>query len=171
MLSSHKASSCFNHFLFSALLGSQVRRNLRWAGRWRWSSLLCWMSEGSFYCSLEVWPLFPFFHLYSWNLLMLLVFLIQFNPVSLFSPFSQIINSPQSALQSLHIDIPDLWPHIGSGTTPKFLVFISGNVWDILDPNVCIWILANTKMLNCIVLHDIAQVSRWRYQMAFLINN
>jgi len=36
-----------------------------------------------------------------------------------YSPFSQITHLPQRALQSVHIDIPDLWPHIGSGTTPK----------------------------------------------------
>jgi len=34
---------------------------------------------------------------------------IQFNSVYLYSPFSQITKS-QSALQSVHIDIPDLWP-------------------------------------------------------------
>jgi len=44
---------------------------------------------------------------------------IQFNSVYSYSPFSQIRNLPLSALQSVHIDIPDLWPHIGSGETPK----------------------------------------------------
>jgi len=37
----------------------------------------------------------------------------------LYSPFSQITNLPQSALQSVHIDIPDPEPHIGAGKTPK----------------------------------------------------
>jgi len=45
----------------------------------------------------------------------------QFNSIQFifYSPLSQITNYPQRALQSVHIDIPDLWPHIGSGTTPK----------------------------------------------------
>jgi len=45
--------------------------------------------------------------------------LIQFNSVYLYSPFSQIRNWPQSALQSVHIDIPVPKPHIGSEKTPK----------------------------------------------------
>jgi len=35
---------------------------------------------------------------------------IQFNSVYLYSPISQITNVSRSALQSVHIDIPDLWP-------------------------------------------------------------
>jgi len=31
----------------------------------------------------------------------------------------QITNLSQRALQSVHIDVPDLWPQIGSGKTPK----------------------------------------------------
>jgi len=38
----------------------------------------------------------------------------------LYSPFSQITNLSQSALQSVHIDIPVPEPHIGSGKTPKY---------------------------------------------------
>jgi len=38
---------------------------------------------------------------------------LQFNSVYLYSPFSQIKNVSQRDLQSVHIDIPDLWPHIG----------------------------------------------------------
>jgi len=37
----------------------------------------------------------------------------------LYSPFSQIKNVPQSALQSVHIDISVQELHIGSGKTPK----------------------------------------------------
>jgi len=37
----------------------------------------------------------------------------------LYSSFSQLTNVSQSALQSLHIDIPVPGPHIGSGTTPQ----------------------------------------------------
>jgi len=44
---------------------------------------------------------------------------IQSNSIYLYSPFSQITNLSQSALQSVHIDIPVPEPHIGSGTTPK----------------------------------------------------
>jgi len=45
--------------------------------------------------------------------------LIQFNSVYLYSPISQITNLSQSALQSVHIDIPAPKPHIGPGKTPK----------------------------------------------------
>jgi len=48
-----------------------------------------------------------------------LIWVFQFNSVYLYSPFSQIINLAQSALQSVHIDIPVPKPHIGSGKTPK----------------------------------------------------
>jgi len=37
----------------------------------------------------------------------------------MYSPFSQITNLPQSALQSVDIPVPE--PHIGSGKTPKQL--------------------------------------------------
>jgi len=42
---------------------------------------------------------------------------IKFNSVYLYSPFSHITNLSQSALQSVHIDIPVPEPHIGSGKT------------------------------------------------------
>jgi len=42
-----------------------------------------------------------------------------FNSVYLYSPISQITNLSQSALQSVHIDIPAPKPRIGSGKTPK----------------------------------------------------
>jgi len=44
--------------------------------------------------------------------------MVQFQFI-LYSPFSQITNLPQRALQSVHIDIPVPGPHIGSGKTPK----------------------------------------------------
>jgi len=43
----------------------------------------------------------------------------KFNSVYLYSLISQITNLSQSALQSVHIDIPVPKPHIGSGKTPK----------------------------------------------------
>jgi len=48
-------------------------------------------------------------------------FFLQYsNQFILYSPISQIKNLPQRALQSVHIRHPsDLWPHIGSGKTPK----------------------------------------------------
>lgn len=39
----------------------------------------------------------------------------QFNSVCLCGPFSQFAGLSRSALQSGHIDVPGLWPHIGSG--------------------------------------------------------
>jgi len=44
---------------------------------------------------------------------------IQFNSVYLYNPISQITNLSQSALQSVHIDIPAPKPRIGPGKTPK----------------------------------------------------
>jgi len=46
---------------------------------------------------------------------------ISFNSIQFifYSPFSQITDLPQRALQSVHIDIPVPEPHIGSRKTPK----------------------------------------------------
>jgi len=56
---------------------------------------------------------------YQIGLLPICIIQVFFNSVYLYRPISQITNLSQSALQSVHIDIPAPKPLIGSGKTPK----------------------------------------------------